>query len=66
MKPPRRIQKAYPRTRTMSSNSGGFTTFTMFMAVGAIFFYAMTTTLDDMTKRDCDFGIQAACEELKK
>jgi hypothetical protein len=38
----------------------------MFAAIGGIFFFALTSTLDDMTQRDCDLGIQAACEELKK
>ena len=27
--------------------------------------YSMTSTLDDMTQRDCNAGIQKACEALK-
>lgn len=27
--------------------------------------YCMTSTLDDMTQRDCNAGIQKACEALK-
>ena len=67
MKPPRRIQKAYPRTRPdpVKTFLNGITTATMFAAVGGIFFFALTSTLDDMTRRDCDLGVQAACEELK-
>jgi hypothetical protein len=25
----------------------------------------LTSTLDDMTRRDCQYGVQAACEALK-
>tara|TARA_R110001592_G_scaffold93338_2_gene271082 strand:- start:731 stop:1000 length:270 start_codon:yes stop_codon:yes gene_type:complete len=28
-------------------------------------FYCMTSTLDDLTQRDCNAGIQKACEALK-
>ncbi len=65
MKP---IKKAYPRTRPNQTESlfGAITTLTMFAAIGGIFFFALTSTLDDMTQRDCDLGVQAACEELKK
>ena len=27
--------------------------------------YSLTSTLDDMTQRDCNAGIQKACEALK-
>ena len=37
-----------------------------FALIGGGFFYCLTTTLDDMTRRDCDYGVQAACEALKK
>jgi hypothetical protein len=33
--------------------------------LGGAFWYSLTTTLDDMTKRDCAAGIQKACESLK-
>tara|TARA_Y100000361_G_C10956628_1_gene236607 strand:- start:290 stop:442 length:153 start_codon:yes stop_codon:yes gene_type:complete len=45
--------------------SQAFTTCTMFAAVGGIFFLALTSTLDDMTRSDCNYGVQAACEALK-
>tara|TARA_Y100001963_G_C6463345_1_gene301195 strand:+ start:55 stop:261 length:207 start_codon:yes stop_codon:yes gene_type:complete len=38
----------------------------LFAAIGVLFFWALTTTLDDMTQRDCNFGVQAACEDLRK
>ena len=34
--------------------------------VSAVGFFALNTVLHDMTVRDCNLGIQAACEELKK
>jgi len=34
--------------------------------IGAGFWFALTSTLDDMTRRDCEYGVQAACEQLKK
>tara|TARA_Y100001963_G_scaffold93199_1_gene128310 strand:+ start:793 stop:978 length:186 start_codon:yes stop_codon:yes gene_type:complete len=37
-----------------------------FALIGGGFFYCLTTTLDDMTRRDCEYGVQAACEALKK
>ena len=33
--------------------------------LGGAFFYSLTTTLDDMTRRDCAAGIQKACEAIK-
>jgi len=35
------------------------------LLVGGAFWYSLTTTLDDMTQRDCNAGIQKACEALK-
>tara|TARA_R100000152_G_C6760133_1_gene184147 strand:- start:719 stop:895 length:177 start_codon:yes stop_codon:yes gene_type:complete len=34
--------------------------------LGTGFWFALTSTLDDMTRRDCEYGVQAACEQLKK
>ena len=39
---------------------------TFIIAVGGIGFWALSSTLHDMTVNDCSLGIQAACEELKK
>lgn len=33
---------------------------------GGAFWYSMTTTLDDMTKRDCLAGVQKACTALEQ
>ena len=33
--------------------------------IGGAFWVSLTTTLDDMTKRDCASGVQKACEALK-
>lgn len=42
------------------------TTFTtaLCLALVAGFWYSLTTTLDDMTRRDCQQGIQRACAAL--
>jgi len=34
--------------------------------LGGAFWVSMTSTLDQMTERDCRLGVQAACEELKR
>lgn len=36
------------------------------LALAAGFWYCLTTTLDDMTRRDCQLGVQAACAALAK
>lgn len=36
------------------------------LGICAGFFYATTTTLDDMTRRDCRAGIEKACAALDK
>ena len=33
--------------------------------VAAAGWLVLTSTLDDMTRRDCRYGVQAACEALK-
>ena len=57
-----RIYDQPPRGTFMSS-LGFFALMAIFS--GAIF-WALTTSLDDMTQRDCDLGVQAACESLIK
>jgi len=37
-----------------------------FLCVGAIFYTALDSSLTDMTKADCQAGIQLACEQIKK
>ena len=40
---------------------------TLIFAVGAIFYFAIDSTLQDMTRHDCEVHqIQLACEDLKK
>jgi hypothetical protein len=36
------------------------------LLLGGAAFYSITTTLDDMTRRDCAAGIQKACRALQK
>ena len=33
---------------------------------GGAFWLSITSTLDQMTERDCRLGVQAACEELQR
>ena len=33
---------------------------------GGAFWLSLTSTLDQMTERDCRLGVQAACEELQR
>jgi len=39
--------------------------FVFCVLLGGGFWYSLTTTLDDMTKRDCKAGIQRACDSLQ-
>jgi hypothetical protein len=34
--------------------------------LGGAFWVSLTSTLDQMTERDCRLGVQAACEQLNK
>ncbi len=36
-----------------------------YLFVAAAGWLVLTSTLDDMTRRDCQYGVQAACEALK-
>lgn len=40
--------------------------FLLYIAVGGILLTAFDSTLTKMTIADCNAGVQAACEELKK
>ena len=40
--------------------------FLLGIGVSLIYFHTLNSSLDQMTQRDCDFGIQAACEQLAK
>lgn len=37
----------------------------MLTALGLAAFWCLTSTLDDMTRIDCQAGVKAACEALK-
>jgi len=39
--------------------------FVFCVLLGGGFWYSLTTTLDDMTKRDCKAGVQRACDSLQ-
>jgi hypothetical protein len=39
---------------------------TLCLGLTAGFWYSLTSTLTDMTIRDCQAGVQRACDQLKK
>lgn len=41
-------------------------TLLMLTGLSLAFYYCLTTTLDDMTRRDCQLGVAAACKELSR
>jgi len=52
--------------RPESSTWYGFVFTALFVVLfGGAFWLALTSTLDQMTERDCRLGVQAACEALK-
>jgi hypothetical protein len=38
---------------------------TFIVAISVGFFYALSSTLTDMTRRDCRLGVPTACEQLQ-
>jgi len=38
----------------------------LYLAVGGIFYTALTSSLQDMTKADCRAGVELACQEVAK
>jgi hypothetical protein len=38
----------------------------MVAGLSGAFWYCLTTTLDDMTRADCNAGVVAACQALKQ
>ena len=38
----------------------------MITGIAGAFWYCLTTTLDDMTRADCNAGVVAACQALKQ
>ena len=36
-----------------------------YFVAGIVGWFALTSTLDSMTRHDCLYGVQAACEALK-
>ena len=61
-----------PRTRRARRQRPEFSLSDIFVlvgggiSVGIISFWALSSTLTDMTWNDCQAGVQRACEELQK
>lgn len=52
-----------PERRAPKTNAIVIAVFCFLM--GGAFWYSLDTTLTDMTQRDCNAGIQKACDSLK-
>jgi hypothetical protein len=52
-----------PNRASVRRNAIIFSVFSVLL-VGA-FWYSLTSTLDQMTRRDCDAGIERACKSLQ-
>lgn len=51
--------------RRNSARSNAIISAICFLLLGGAFWYSMTTTLDEMTQRDCNAGIQKACDAIR-
>ena len=62
---------SFPRTRrSRRQRANAISNFFLVLgggiSVGIISFWALSSTLTDMTQNDCQAGVQRACEELQK
>jgi len=60
---------SFPRTRRSRRQRPKHSLFVLVgggISVGIISFWALSSTLTDMTRNDCQAGVQRACEELQK
>jgi hypothetical protein len=58
------IKVNYDPTRVSPyTNAIVWTVFALLLS--SAFYYSLTTTLDDLTRRDCAAGVQKACEAIK-
>ena len=53
---------AFPRTR----KTRAVRSLILYLVVGGTFFWALNSTLTQMTQNDCQMGIQQACKVLQK
>tara|TARA_E500000331_G_scaffold315092_1_gene324869 strand:- start:3403 stop:3585 length:183 start_codon:yes stop_codon:yes gene_type:complete len=51
--------------KTAATISEAFISTLLCTALAAGFFYCLTSTLTDMTKRDCHYGVLKACQQLE-
>ena len=63
---------SFPRTRRSRRQRPKYSLSDLFVlvgggiSVGIISFWALSSTLTDMTRNDCQAGVERACEELRK
>lgn len=62
---PEKLRSGFYECRSQRRLAGPAVTVAASIFLGGAFWYSLTTTLDDMTRRDCVAGIQKACEALK-
>lgn len=58
-----RIYSEPPKKNNFTEAIGGFLLMALF---GVAFFFTLNSSLHKMTVYDCEQGVQAACEELRK
>jgi len=57
---------AFPHNKNKGCAGTSFAFLCFGALIGTGFWFALTSTLDDMTRADCEAGIVKACEQLKK
>lgn len=60
-----KLRSGFYECKTQRRLSGPAMTVAASILLGGAFWYSLTTTLDDLTRRDCAAGIQKACEAFK-
>ena len=60
-----KLRSGFYERRRQRPLAGPAVTVAASILLGGAFWYSLTTTLDDLTKRDCAAGVQKACMALK-
>lgn len=59
-------ERPLPTTSATPTMRTFLTSASLCLALSAGFWFALTSTLTDMTTRDCRAGVTAACEQLRR
>lgn len=60
------LLRPFPHYHTPSTMQTFLASSTLCLALGLGFFYALTTSLTDLTTRDCQAGVERACYQLRQ